>query len=1064
MANFNPAIITEKGINLLAKVGETTIEFTRAATGDGAYTNEEVLSERTSLKAQKQEFPISSVSVLDESTVYLRFIISNSQNAVNLENGYYIKEVGIFANDPDEGEILYAITTAVTDQWDYLPKYNELMPSVITMEFYTKVNNSDKVCIKASCGAYATADDVIDIQNGMKNKVDKVEGKGLSTNDYTTEEKNKLFGIQEGAEVNVQADWNVLDSNSDTYIKNKPQTMKNPTSLNISLNGISQGAYDGSSQKNVNITAENVGADSSGTAEMKVSEHNGSEEAHTDIRKSITDLTQEKMHLKKGFYIHQADGGNNLQNGYIHFASIELLHTATAADISMPITFEVIGSDYKSPITIIVTFEPYVASSSMTVNAKLKAIYYDNNTNYVDIFAQTIYCTPPIQKNKINLYIQKKTKDTLIYITDFKSSYHNSNIISVSFTNDFLQTKPTGSAVKDAVFQLNANTLGGYSASSFLPAYSSGNKMVRANGFDVNIYDDNNEYPELDSELKIRLGRMDIIKYTNALNKNKSVGVFNRDKIEFNANNIAIKALPDNSLGDGVKGSLALSVAGIKVFDFGNEQISYIRPIGKSPSMMFKDTSTLSTPNHNIFLVNDFGGDYVDLGSNVQAPEYRMICGVNVKNAYLGEIDKSYMSLYSGGSFDLKAFKTGIAVVGDDKTTYIYSNTVKMGKVGNYFMVGATSSLYNHPDNYAYNVKFRNGKGVYLSLENEFTGGNSITINGDVKFVDENDITNFDDNVTDEDKQWLLGTSLQNILIDFHKKTALATITSDGLMSASDKDIINNSLYYNENDEVVMRPKGKIWFDDDNYSDGGERNQTTIGANRIFLESSYYEETTGGELIEEQGYHTVEINTDGIHATSHELHFDVTEYNETKGVVLSRTNFYPNNLMDLGSSNISYRWRNIYATNGTIQTSDRTKKTNINSLEAQKVQAFIHGLNPVSYKMIDGTSGRTHYGLIAQDVEELMNALNMDSSDFAGFIKSPKKTIKYEDENGTKLENPIEEVIENEYDYALRYDEFIAPLIKVVQEQQKTIENQQKEIEELKKEMKKLQEIVLKIV
>ena len=90
--------------------------------------------------------------------------------------------------------------------------------------------------------------------------------------------------------------------------------------------------------------------------------------------------------------------------------------------------------------------------------------------------------------------------------------------------------------------------------------------------------------------------------------------------------------------------------------------------------------------------------------------------------------------------------------------------------------------------------------------------------------------------------------------------------------------------------------------------------------------------------------------------------------------------------------------------------------------------------------MIDGTSGRTHYGFIAQDIEELMNTLNMDSKDFAGFIKSPKKITKYEDENGKKLKKPIEEVIEGEYDYSLRYDEFIAPLIKVVQEQQKEIE------------------------
>ena len=53
-------------------------------------------------------------------------------------------------------------------------------------------------------------------------KVDKETGKGLSTNDYTTAEKNKLAGIAAGAEANVQADWNATDSASDAFIKNKP--------------------------------------------------------------------------------------------------------------------------------------------------------------------------------------------------------------------------------------------------------------------------------------------------------------------------------------------------------------------------------------------------------------------------------------------------------------------------------------------------------------------------------------------------------------------------------------------------------------------------------------------------------------------------------------------------------------------------------------------------------------------------------------------------------------------------------------------------------------------------
>ena len=64
---------------------------------------------------------------------------------------------------------------------------------------------------------YAVASDVTTSLNG---KVDKVSGKGLSTNDYTTTEKEKLAGIAAGAEVNVQSDWSA--TSGDAFIKNKP--------------------------------------------------------------------------------------------------------------------------------------------------------------------------------------------------------------------------------------------------------------------------------------------------------------------------------------------------------------------------------------------------------------------------------------------------------------------------------------------------------------------------------------------------------------------------------------------------------------------------------------------------------------------------------------------------------------------------------------------------------------------------------------------------------------------------------------------------------------------------
>lgn len=60
------------------------------------------------------------------------------------------------------------------------------------------------------------------VDTALSGKVDKETGKGLSTNDYTTAEKTKLAGIAEGAEVNVQSDWNQTTTNADDYIKNKP--------------------------------------------------------------------------------------------------------------------------------------------------------------------------------------------------------------------------------------------------------------------------------------------------------------------------------------------------------------------------------------------------------------------------------------------------------------------------------------------------------------------------------------------------------------------------------------------------------------------------------------------------------------------------------------------------------------------------------------------------------------------------------------------------------------------------------------------------------------------------
>lgn len=81
-------------------------------------------------------------------------------------------------------------------------------------------------------------------------KVDKADGKGLSTNDYTTEEKTKLSGIETGAQVNVQADWNATSGGA--VIKNKPASL--PAS-----NTTSSYAADGTAPVNGKAVAAALG-------------------------------------------------------------------------------------------------------------------------------------------------------------------------------------------------------------------------------------------------------------------------------------------------------------------------------------------------------------------------------------------------------------------------------------------------------------------------------------------------------------------------------------------------------------------------------------------------------------------------------------------------------------------------------------------------------------------------------------------------------------------------------------------------------------------------------------
>ena len=183
--------------------------------------------------------------------------------------------------------------------------------------------------------------------------------------------------------------------------------------------------------------------------------------------------------------------------------------------------------------------------------------------------------------------------------------------------------------------------------------------------------------------------------------------------------------------------------------------------------------------------------------------------------------------------------------------------------------------------------------------------------------------------------------------------------------------------------------------------------------------------------------------------------------NSSVGVVLGSGAFRDagDGNINLGASN--HRFATVFAKTGSINTSDRNEKNTIADIDPEQAEKLIMGLKPSTFKFNDGTSGRTHWGIISQDIEELLPQIGMTDMDFAGFIKSPKTEDYYEDVSETVTDEETGEektvtrkelktrTVEGEYVYALRYSEFISPLICMVQKQQKQIENLERRLSAL---------------
>ena len=177
MADFNGTILTDKGRNLLSKaLTGTTLQFTKVSIGDGVWDDSVSPENLDDLISKKIDLPINELDVTGDGTARLRFVLTNT----GLTDGFFTREIGIYANDPDLGEILYAVT--YSNNPDFIPSDGVVKVENVT-DIYTVVSNAQNVeAVISDTVVIATKDDVKNLagvdDSLILEKIKNVDGVG----------------------------------------------------------------------------------------------------------------------------------------------------------------------------------------------------------------------------------------------------------------------------------------------------------------------------------------------------------------------------------------------------------------------------------------------------------------------------------------------------------------------------------------------------------------------------------------------------------------------------------------------------------------------------------------------------------------------------------------------------------------------------------------------------------------------------------------------------------------------------------------------------------------------
>lgn len=158
---FRNLMLTTSGMILYAKAQQgKQLHFSRVGVGDGLLSGGDSMVNRSRLKSERDSYFIDNIYINTSSSS--AEVLTTMQND-ELEEGFYFRELGIFALDPDSGEeYLYLYDNAGQDG-EYIPAASENVKVIERLKMLIRLENTPNVTFTASGNPlYLTVDDIDD--------------------------------------------------------------------------------------------------------------------------------------------------------------------------------------------------------------------------------------------------------------------------------------------------------------------------------------------------------------------------------------------------------------------------------------------------------------------------------------------------------------------------------------------------------------------------------------------------------------------------------------------------------------------------------------------------------------------------------------------------------------------------------------------------------------------------------------------------------------------------------------------------------------------------------------